>query len=85
MRLEINTSGSWKVIGEVDPDQLDQVRDACELLVNLGKPKVVAFQLTDKQGAMMMRVDTLGPRGVEPAQWRSRQQVRPAWLDDRAA
>jgi hypothetical protein len=85
MRLEINTSGSWKVIGEVDEDQVEAVRNACELLVNLGKPKCVAFQLTAKQGALMMRVDQLGPRGIEPVQWKSRQRTRPAWLDDRPA
>jgi hypothetical protein len=47
MRLEINTSGSWRVLcDDVPAEQLEAVRDGCEMLVNLCPAKTVCFRLT---------------------------------------
>lgn len=78
MRLEINTSGSWKILGDVEHDRADQVRDACALLVNLSRPKCVAFRLVGELCGEMMRLDHIGPRGIVPAEWDSRRKQREA-------
>jgi hypothetical protein len=62
MRLEVNTSGSWKAIGEIDPDQLDQVRDACEVIARLDESgKRISFRLTNlmRDGKTRYRAESM--------------------------
>lgn len=47
MRIEVNTSGSWKVIGEVPDDRLDLVRDLCEIVAAMDAGgRSISFRLT---------------------------------------
>lgn len=66
MRLEINTSGSWKVIGEIPDDLLDLVRDSCELLASQdASGKAISFRLTNlmQDGKTRYRAESMVRKG----------------------
>jgi hypothetical protein len=76
VRLEINTSGSWKIIcRDIPADQVDEVRNACEVLVNLAEPKLVAFRLCNRVGndGVWYAADMLRRLHGHSAQWDSRK------------
>lgn len=75
MRLEVNTSGSWKVIGEIDPDQLDQVRDACEVIAGLDAGgRAISFRLTQlmPDGKTRYRAESMVKRPGKTLEWETR-------------
>lgn len=76
MRLEVNTSGSWKIVcRDIPADQLDAVRDACEVLCNVSMPKMLAWRLTNcvGDGKTWYRADSLDKWPGKPATWESRK------------
>ena len=70
VRLDINTSGSWRIlIREIPEAQRHQVMAACETLVNAAAPKSVAFQLVAPGAPTPYRLETLRRRDDAPAAW----------------
>jgi hypothetical protein len=79
VRLQINTNGSWKTLcAEIPADQVDGVRDACELLCNVSHPKQLAFQLANQlgEGGIWYAADRLSRRTESPTTWDSRKVLR---------
>lgn len=76
MRLEVNTSGSWKIVcRDIPADQVDAVRDACEVLCNVSMPRMIAWRLTEQlaDAKTWFGRDSLNKWPGKVARWESRQ------------